>query len=93
MNSDRRNLPHPKDGGVPAGIGFGPTRVAAPECVRCWSDALTHRAMTGRGSKQLLASGRRAEGATHLQRAVAFDRKVGASAYLREAEVLLAATA
>jgi hypothetical protein len=49
--------------------------------------------MTGRGSKQLLASGRRAEGATHLQRAVAFDRKVGASAYLREAEVLLAATA
>jgi hypothetical protein len=27
MNGDRRNLPHPKDGGVPAGIGFGFTRV------------------------------------------------------------------
>jgi hypothetical protein len=49
--------------------------------------------MAGRGSKQLLACGRCAEGATHLQRAVALDRKVGASAYLREAEVLLAATA
>jgi hypothetical protein len=55
MNSDRRNLPYPKDGGVPAGI--------------------------------------RAEGATHLQCAVALYRDVGASAYLREAEVLLAATA
>ena len=49
--------------------------------------------MAGRGSKQLLASGRRAEGATHLQCAVALYREVGASAYLRETEVLLAATA
>jgi hypothetical protein len=44
-------------------------------------------------AKQLLASGRRAEGTTHLQLAVAFYREVGASTYLREAEVLLAATA
>jgi hypothetical protein len=35
----------------------------------------------------------RAEGATHLQRAVALYREVGASAYLREAGVLLAAIA
>jgi hypothetical protein len=34
MNSDRRNLPHPKDGGVPAGIGFGSTRVAASADIR-----------------------------------------------------------
>jgi hypothetical protein len=44
-------------------------------------------------AKQLLATGRRAEGNTHLQRVVAFYREVGATAYLREAEVLLAATA
>jgi tetratricopeptide (TPR) repeat protein len=44
-------------------------------------------------AKQLLATGRRAEGTTHLQRVVAFYREVGASAYLREAEMLLAATA
>jgi hypothetical protein len=34
MNSDRRNLPHPKDGGFPAGIGFGSTRVAASADIR-----------------------------------------------------------
>ena len=44
-------------------------------------------------AKQLLASDRPAEGATHLQRVVAFYREVQASAYLREAEMLLAATA
>jgi class 3 adenylate cyclase/tetratricopeptide (TPR) repeat protein len=44
-------------------------------------------------AKQLLAAGRRTEGTTHLQRVVAFYREVQASAYLREAEMLLAATA
>jgi tetratricopeptide (TPR) repeat protein len=44
-------------------------------------------------AKQLLATGRRAEGTTQLQRVVAFYREVQASAYLREAEMLLAATA
>jgi hypothetical protein len=44
-------------------------------------------------AKQLLATGRRAEGNIHLQRVVTLYREVGASAYLREAEVLLAATA
>jgi tetratricopeptide (TPR) repeat protein len=44
-------------------------------------------------AKQLLATGRRAEGNTHLQRVVAFYREVRAGAYLREAEVLLAASA
>jgi class 3 adenylate cyclase len=46
-----------------------------------------------RAAEQLLAAGRRAEGNTELQRAVAFYRKVRASAHLREAEALLAATA
>jgi class 3 adenylate cyclase/tetratricopeptide (TPR) repeat protein len=46
-----------------------------------------------RAAEQLLATGRRAEGNTQLQRAVAFYRKVQASAHLREAEALLAATA
>jgi hypothetical protein len=44
-------------------------------------------------AKQLLASGRRAEGTAYLQRVVDFYREVQASAYLREAELLLAATA
>jgi tetratricopeptide (TPR) repeat protein len=46
-----------------------------------------------RAAEQLLATGRRAEGNTQLQRTVAFYRKVRASAHLREAEALLAATA
>ena len=46
-----------------------------------------------RAAEQLLATGRRAEGNTQLQRAVVFYRKVRASAHLREAEALLAATA
>ena len=44
-------------------------------------------------AKQLLAAGRRTEGTAHLQRVVAFYREVQASSYLREAEMLLAATA
>jgi class 3 adenylate cyclase/tetratricopeptide (TPR) repeat protein len=44
-------------------------------------------------AKQLLASDRPAEGNAYLQRLVAFYREVQASAYLREAEMLLAATA
>ncbi|HEX8133729.1 MAG TPA: hypothetical protein VF880_09910, partial [Actinomycetes bacterium] len=44
-------------------------------------------------AKQLLASDRPAEGNAYLQRVVAFYREVQASAYLREAEMLLAATA
>jgi class 3 adenylate cyclase/tetratricopeptide (TPR) repeat protein len=46
-----------------------------------------------RAAEQLLATGRRVEGNTQLQRAVVFYRKVRASAHLREAEALLAATA
>jgi hypothetical protein len=46
-----------------------------------------------RAAEQLLATGRRAEGNTQLQRAVVFYRKVRASAHLREAEALLTATA
>jgi hypothetical protein len=44
-------------------------------------------------AKHLLAAGRRTEGTAHLQRVVAFYREVQASSYLREAEMLLAATA
>jgi thioredoxin-like negative regulator of GroEL len=44
-------------------------------------------------AKQPLAAGRRTEGTAHLQRVVAFYREVQASSYLREAEMLLAATA
>jgi hypothetical protein len=36
MNSDRRNLPHPKDGGVPAGIGFGVWRSGRPSGCHGW---------------------------------------------------------
>jgi hypothetical protein len=46
-----------------------------------------------RAAERLLVTGRRAKGNTQLQRAVAFYRKVQASAHLREAEALLAATA
>jgi predicted ATPase/class 3 adenylate cyclase len=46
-----------------------------------------------RAAEQHLASGRRAEGNTQLQRALAFYRQVAATGYLREGEALLAATA
>jgi class 3 adenylate cyclase len=46
-----------------------------------------------RAAEQLLAAGRRAEGTTQLQRALAFYRQVRAAAYLREGEALLAASA
>jgi hypothetical protein len=36
MNSDRRTLPHPKDGGVPAGIGFGVWRSGRPSGCHGW---------------------------------------------------------
>jgi hypothetical protein len=46
-----------------------------------------------RAAEHLLATGQRAEGNTQLQRAVAFYRKAQATAYVREAEALLAASA
>jgi hypothetical protein len=46
-----------------------------------------------RAAEQLLATGQQAEGNTQLQRAVAFYRKARATAYLRQAEALLAASA
>jgi hypothetical protein len=46
-----------------------------------------------RAAEQLLATGQRAEGNTQLQRAVTFYRKARATAYLRQAEALLAASA
>jgi hypothetical protein len=46
-----------------------------------------------RAAEQLLSTGQRAEGNMQLQRAVAFYREARASAYLREAEALLAASA
>jgi tetratricopeptide (TPR) repeat protein len=46
-----------------------------------------------RAAERLVATGRRAEGNTQLQRAIAFYRQVHASAYLREAEALVAASA
>jgi DNA-binding SARP family transcriptional activator len=46
-----------------------------------------------RAAEQLLATGQRAEGNTQLQRAVIFYRKARATAYLRQAEALLAASA
>jgi hypothetical protein len=46
-----------------------------------------------RAAEQLLATGQRAEGNMQLQRAVAFYRKARATAYLRQAEALLAASA
>jgi hypothetical protein len=46
-----------------------------------------------RAARRLLDEGRRAEADVQLQRALAFWREVGATAYVRNAEVLLAATA
>jgi hypothetical protein len=46
-----------------------------------------------RAAEQLLATGQQAEGNTQLQRAVTFYRKARATAYLRQAEALLAASA
>jgi DNA-binding SARP family transcriptional activator/class 3 adenylate cyclase len=46
-----------------------------------------------RAAEQLLATSQRAEGSTQLQRAVIFYRKARATAYLRQAEALLAASA
>jgi DNA-binding SARP family transcriptional activator/class 3 adenylate cyclase len=46
-----------------------------------------------RAAEQLLATGQQAEGNKQLQRAVAFYRKTRATAYLRQAEALLAASA
>jgi class 3 adenylate cyclase/tetratricopeptide (TPR) repeat protein len=46
-----------------------------------------------RAAERLIAAGRRSEGESQLSRARAFYRDVGATAYLREAEALLAATA
>jgi class 3 adenylate cyclase/tetratricopeptide (TPR) repeat protein len=46
-----------------------------------------------RAAERLQAGGRRAEGDPQLRRALAFYRKVGASALLRRAEALLAASA
>jgi DNA-binding SARP family transcriptional activator/class 3 adenylate cyclase len=46
-----------------------------------------------RAAEQLLATGQRAEGNTQLQRALAFYQKARATAYLRQAEALLAASA
>jgi DNA-binding SARP family transcriptional activator/class 3 adenylate cyclase len=44
-------------------------------------------------AEQLLAAGQRTEASVQLQQALAFSRKVRASAYLHEAEALLAASA
>jgi tetratricopeptide (TPR) repeat protein len=44
-------------------------------------------------AEQLLAIGQRSEGNTQLQRAITFYRKARATAYLRQAEALLAASA
>ena len=46
-----------------------------------------------RAAEQLLATGQQAEGNAHLQRAVTFYRKARATACLRQAEALLAASA
>ena len=46
-----------------------------------------------RAAERLLAAGRRADADAQLQRALAFYRKVGATAHLRKAEALLTATA
>jgi len=46
-----------------------------------------------RAAERLLTAGRRAEGSAQLQQALDFYRQVQASAYLREAEALLAASA
>jgi DNA-binding SARP family transcriptional activator/class 3 adenylate cyclase len=46
-----------------------------------------------RAAEQLLATGQQAEGNTQLRRAVTFYRKARATAYVRQAEALLAASA
>jgi hypothetical protein len=46
-----------------------------------------------RAAGRLLAGGRRAEGSAQLQRALAFYPQVGATAYVREGEALVTATA
>jgi hypothetical protein len=45
-----------------------------------------------RGAEALVRAGRRAEADPELQRALTFWRSVGATAYVREGEALLAAT-
>jgi thioredoxin-like negative regulator of GroEL len=46
-----------------------------------------------RAAEALIEAGRRAEGDAQLQRALGFYRSVGATAYIREAERLFAASA
>jgi hypothetical protein len=46
-----------------------------------------------RAAEAMIGEGRRTEGDQQLQRALAFYRLVGATAYLREGETLLARTA
>jgi hypothetical protein len=46
-----------------------------------------------RAAEALIRAGRRAEGDAQLQQALAFYRSVGATAYIREAESLFAASA
>jgi hypothetical protein len=46
-----------------------------------------------RAAEVLLDAGRRAEAAAQLQRALAFYRSVGATAYIRDGESLFAASA
>ena len=46
-----------------------------------------------RAAKQLVEEGRRAEADAELNRALAFYREVGATAYVREGEALLAESA
>ena len=46
-----------------------------------------------RAAEVLIAAGRRPEGEVELRRALTFFREIGASAYIQEAEALLAASA
>jgi hypothetical protein len=56
--------------------------------------AASHEALCRlHGAETLAAGGRRAEADLQLERALAFFRSVGATAYLRRGEALLAASA
>jgi hypothetical protein len=76
-----------------------------PACAKCGQESLDVARFCLAGSlpdeahprlreaERLIAGGRSSEGDEELQRALAFYRSVGATAYLREGEALLARTA
>jgi class 3 adenylate cyclase/tetratricopeptide (TPR) repeat protein len=77
-----------------AGTAYAAGRVDETVDVLAEIGALPEEAFVRlRAAEELAAAGRRPEADAHLQAALAFYRSVGATAYIREAEELLAASA